>query len=404
MARASPSTPTPDAWNEFGLRFRSKDRKHGEPFPLPRLSKSAAGGSGSSQALKRRVDGAVKVLNDLASASFDTAPCSLPLTQSQTWIMDDVWRRIAQFGERPPDLDEDEALRELASRANLYTGEAAHLADFDMDKIKILRRRRPVLPAYDLLPPHGQVYLDYFAELIEKTSTELASDLEHEDPIEPYWDPRLKRDKDLRFRFYQSLDAAGLLTFRRRRKARVGFFVVHKKDGMQRLIVDARQANQCHRRPPTTRLATAAGMAELDFIGEEMSGCGPVSGACLGPSMAAGDVGDCFYNFSVDCLSSWFCTDDVGTVRDLRGMGFNVDKIYDDVMQEYVELGRMSVSSLPFAACVWAGAGLFGWPMRSWLTSPPWAANWDQSTSSVTKARRRRWGRQGQQWGSMWTM
>ncbi|CAE7263778.1 unnamed protein product [Symbiodinium sp. CCMP2592] len=230
----------------------AKDRKHGEPFPLPRLSKWRSVGSDPVQALKRRVDGAFKVLNDLASAPFDTAPCSLPLTQSQTWMMNDVMRRVAAFGEPPPGIDEETAIRDLAAKANLYMEEAAHLADCDMDKIKVLHRRRPVLPAHGLLPPHARVYLDHFAELIEKSPGELEMEAETSDPIEPYWDPRLRNDKALRLKFYHALQDAGLLTFRRRRKARVGFFVVRKKDGMQRLIVDARQSNQRHRRPPTT--------------------------------------------------------------------------------------------------------------------------------------------------------
>ena len=318
-----------------GLRIRTGNMKHGEPFPLPRLSRRSSVGSGPVQALKRRVDGAIKVLNDLASAPFDTAPCDIPLTQSQTWMMNDVTRRVATFGEPPSGIDEETAIRELAAKANLYMEEAAHLANFDMDKIKVLHRRRPVLPAHGLLPPHARVYLDHFAELIEKSPGELEAETEVNDPIEPYWDPRLKRDKGLRFKFYHALQEAGLLTFRRRRKARVGFFVVRKKDGMQRLIVDARQSNQQHRRPPTTSLATAAGMIDVDFGDLVGSGCGPVSEARL-PSMAAGDVGDCFYNFSLDMVSSWFCTDDVETAGNLRRMGFDVDTIFDDATQGYI--------------------------------------------------------------------
>eukprot|EP00974_Lingulodinium_polyedra_P054490 5239876-Lingulodinium_polyedra.AAC.1 len=33
----------------------------------------------------------------------------------------------------------------------------------------------------------------------------------------------------------------------------------------QRLIVDARMANACHRAPPVAQLASAGGMAELDL-------------------------------------------------------------------------------------------------------------------------------------------
>ena len=88
-----------------------------------------------------------------------------------------------------------------------------------------------------------------------------------------------------------------LLDFRRRRKARVGIFTVRKKDGAQRLILDARQANACHRAPPTTRLSTPASLAALDLSAQTLIADG--FGSILGedaPIVTAesGDVGDCF--------------------------------------------------------------------------------------------------------------
>ena len=65
------------------------------------------------------------------------------------------------------------AIRDLSTRGNLYSGEAAHLADYDISKIRVLRRRRPVLPAADLLPEHAATYLRHFADLIEKSPSEM---------------------------------------------------------------------------------------------------------------------------------------------------------------------------------------------------------------------------------------
>ena len=349
------------AWNEFGVRFRSKDRKHGEPFPLPRLSRQRRGGEPPSS-LTRRVDASFKTLNDLASAPFDAAAGSLPLTQSQKWIMDDVWRRVAHFGDCPLDLDEQGVISKMASKANLYTGEAAHPAEFDMQRIKILHRRRPVLPAKSLLPEHAAIFLEHFRELIEKSPSELEADMETQETIEPYWDPKLRGNKQLRYKFYQALSEAGLLTFRRRRKGRVGFFVVRKKDGWQRLIVDARVANQNHRRPPTTRLSTASGLADVDFVGEAMDGQGEVMQLQL-PSMAAGDVGDCFYNFSVECMASWFCADDRETVADLKRMGFEVGMIFDDSVQDFVEPSDDEAVFFAFKGMC------MGWSWALWLAN-----------------------------------
>lgn len=45
------------------------------------------------------------------------------------------------------------------------------------------------------------------------------------------------------------LHELGLVSFRRRILCQVGLFVVHKKNGTQRLTVDARQANRVCRLP-----------------------------------------------------------------------------------------------------------------------------------------------------------
>ena len=44
-------------------------------------------------------------------------------------------------------------------------------------------------------------------------------------------------------------------------------FFVAKKDGMLRLVVDCRLANQLHHMPPHTDLATASALSQLDFSG-----------------------------------------------------------------------------------------------------------------------------------------
>ncbi len=305
-----------DAWWRFGIRVRSKDRRHGEPFPLPRWSSQPGGVKDELHELRQRVDQSFKSLNDLASADFSPATTRLPLTSVQEWIMQDVWRRVEALGP-PPSITDEEAVRELTSKANLYSQEAANLVEMDLSKIKILRRKLDVTPAEHLLPPQAAVYLQHFDELIEKSVDEIAADQKELEPITPYWDPSLRDDFGKRMQLYKALDSCQLLTFRKRRKGRVAFFTVKKKDGLQRLIVDAREANSKHRRPPTTSLSTPAGFMDLDFSELDTDGQGEVLQVPAG-SMAAGDVGDCFYNFSVEKLSSWFCTDDRLTVGFLR--------------------------------------------------------------------------------------
>ena len=114
--------------------------------------------------LRRRVDQSVKSLNGLATVPFSAATSDLPLTSVQTWIMDDLWRRVSRHGE-PPQIDSNEALREMANRSNLYGQEAAHLVATDLDKIKILKRRLKTTPVQQLLPPEVACYVKHFKDM-----------------------------------------------------------------------------------------------------------------------------------------------------------------------------------------------------------------------------------------------
>ena len=326
-------------WSEFSDRAPSLGRKHGDPFPLPRLPPGFACEDRGRFRQLRRVDNCLRSLNTLAvanqtAANFDCAP--LPLTSVQTWVMNDVAPRVALYGECPPEITEEAALAELHQRANLYQQEAGQLAPCDLSKVKILNRQLQPHDAWDLAPPEVRGYLDHSDELIVRPLVEQEALRDSGVLNEPYWDPRLRHSKVLRIELYKALHKRQLLTFRARRKARVGFFTVKKKDGMQRLIIDARQANSCHRPPPTTRLGTPAGLCSLDLSDDtlESHGFGGIMGdgdkQNVQVTAEAGDVGDCFYNFAIPSLASWFATDDHFSVEELNDLGFEVSHIYDD--------------------------------------------------------------------------
>ena len=329
-----PVLPAPaDAWPEFNLRVASRYRKHGDPFPLPRLGSTFPSTTPTRLKLLQRADAALRSLNKLAAVpTSPTTSSSLPLTSVQTWMMEDVMRRVSQYGDCPPDISEASALADLGKRAHLYTQEANHLVDTDLEKIKILRRRLQPTDAKSLAPPEARGYLEHFGTLVERTPEELEALRLSSDLVEPYWDPGLRRDRARRLQLYVALHQANLLTFRRRRKARVGFFTVKKKGtDQQRLIIDARQANSCHRPPPSTKLSTPAGMVALDLSPGSLEADG--FGGYFGDSHVSaesGDVGDCFYNFTVPELSAWFCTDDCFDQNELAALGIHVKTIYDD--------------------------------------------------------------------------
>lgn len=285
---------------EFGALHETDGMEHVFLiFPLPRLTWGPRLND-PAQELRQRVDHSLKSLNDLASVpSFpNSANEHLPLTAVQQWAMADIWRRVERHGAQPTEMDEDSALANMLSSTNLYTQKAARLVPTD----RILQRSLQLIPVEKLLPPEAAVYIHHHEDLISKSSVELEAEQESFDPITPYRDPGLKTDFGRRLDLYRALHSAGLLCFRRRRKARVAFFTVSKKDGVQRLLVDARDANQKQRRPPFTRLSTTTAFGELDLDPFAQNGVGEVVEARV-PGMSAGDVGDCFYNFSIEPLS-----------------------------------------------------------------------------------------------------
>eukprot|EP00973_Karenia_brevis_P043831 6070761-Karenia_brevis.AAC.1 len=65
------------------------------------------------------------------------------------------------------------------------------------------------------------------------------------------------------------------------------------------MIVDARQANRSHRKPPKVQLGSVRAMAELDLSEgslQSLGGFGAVSE--IHPTAGDTDVDDSFYNFS----------------------------------------------------------------------------------------------------------
>ena len=324
------------AWmHEFGVEQVSLHRRHGDPFPLPRLREESS--------LRRLVDRACKTLTDLAVGTFvsTTASEEVPMTKVQSWMLSDLRRRISQHGPRPH-MTESEALAEISSGSHLYDkqeGLPSHLAEFDITKIKILQRHiRPSLAA-DLSSSLVRGYLDHFREMIEKPARELESQSFKDALPVPYWDPKLRKSRRQRIALYQGLWRRDLLTFRRREKGRIGVFTVKKKDGWQRLIIDARVPNASHQRPPATRLSTPASLISLDYSPE---------------TMEANGFG--FYNFLVPELASWFSTGDWFSTHQLEELGLLPSTVYDDLLghETPVQEGEMLVPCFAGMAMGWS--------------------------------------------------
>lgn len=342
------SNMAPDLQVEVEDGVVSRDRRHGDPFPLPLLKNSDSFHPGldknsSSLGLhKRLVNEAVKSVNVLASATLnsrkslkhDRSPCpGRGPTFVQQSMLADMQTRIRNFLDHEPTVSDEESLADMLGASHLYDQEASHLASFDASKIKIFTRKLRPMDASELCPPQVKQYIKHHQQFIERSSEDISRGLEESEPIRPYWDPKLRDNRSERIKLYQSLHDSGLLCFRRKRKSVIAYFTVKKKDGWQRLILDCRATNACHRPPPSTRLATPACFAGIDMTDESMLRAG--FGGFMGEGGIQargneGDVGDCFYNFSIPSLASWFATKDQFTTFELDRYGMNPDFIYDD--------------------------------------------------------------------------
>lgn len=229
--------------------------------------------------------------------------------------MDDLARRVQAMGTCPGDLTEDLAVKELGKGASLYdqAAENYNLAEFDINKVKILKRKLDPAMAREFAPPEIQGFLDNFDMLIQHPVDELSALATSGTLVEPYWDPKLKRSLAKRKQLYKVLYGSNLLTFVRRRKARIGFFTVRKKNSWIRLILDARQSNACHRTPSQAKLGTPAGLASIDLSHRtlESRGFSFMDSKNGLPTTMTGNVGGYFYNFVIPAASEWFCTDNI---------------------------------------------------------------------------------------------
>ncbi|CAK0875323.1 unnamed protein product [Prorocentrum cordatum] len=252
-----------------------------------------------------------------ALEASDPFPLHLLPTAVQCWMLQNVARRVEAYGDCPTDLTEESSLAEILDSRGHYGMGPKNLASFDFDKVKILHRGV------------------HASDLIERDEAEVEKDRAEGQGFSPYWDPALRRSRDLRKLLYQRLSQQGHLTWRRRLKGRAGIFVVKKKDGLQRLIIDARAANRAHRPPPTTRLGSSRCMADLGLSDPRLkaSGFGGLgSGSAAGPAGLEGDVGGCFYNFTIPELASWFGFEGRFDTAELDDVGCRPATVWDDAV------------------------------------------------------------------------
>jgi hypothetical protein len=277
-----------------------------------------------------------------------------PLTVVQDCAVRDIISAVRAAGAPPCGMTDETALSEMLASKTAYSAEPANLAPFSLDKLKVVHTRLRPQPLEHLLPEHAKVLLKDFTSYIERTAPDIAdrqNDLNMK-PIKPYWDPVLRSCRKQRLQFIKILVQTGLIGFRKAIKSKVGIFFVKKKDPkFIRMIIDARLTNWCHRRPPVTRLGAGSCYVDLDLSDEALfdtvTGVGALpstdfTGGHMHDETSTGgfgneaDVQDCFYNYSMPSLASWFGIDEPLTVLEWRSVGISIQSYFDDNLQKEV--------------------------------------------------------------------
>ncbi|CAK0906705.1 unnamed protein product, partial [Prorocentrum cordatum] len=272
-----------------------------------------------------------------------------------------VRRRIAAFGDRPADLDGAGALQELLRTRDVYGGlDASTTAvDFDSSRLNILRKEHFSTPLDDVAPQCVRDVLDNFDTTVVRPLSELPED---EPLVQPCWDPQLDpRRRGARpalVAFLRALALRGLVGARARRKACISAFFVRKKNGDQRMVLDARQANELQRLPPKTALASGEALAAINLVDATDLGPDDLDIVTTGGDLVAGsvDLQDGFYQFRHPAWGSWMCFDIEMDAGELW-----VTQLYDEELGRYIDIGPDSRVWPRFEALP------MGWSRALWI-------------------------------------
>ena len=150
-------------------------------------------------------------------------------------------------------MDGHEALGALLSRQG-YVGESAALAPMDVNLLSLPGPGHVPRSLEELLGEDGAALSKALVgKLLPREKA--AQNINESKVRRPYCDPGF-RDRRRYVAFVERLMACGLVRFVRKARCEVGAFVVWKKGVRQRLILDARFANEWFQEAADVRLAT----------------------------------------------------------------------------------------------------------------------------------------------------
>lgn len=307
--------PCPDSF--FDARdFPTGPRvRHGDllPLPMPKddffrgaVAELRSRRSRQRVAIRRSVqagmEDTVRALNQLAGFDDERSWPSRILNQAQSAAMTRIRRSHVQ---RPPPVlqesDHEALMQLLKSKGASGYGDMpegpGQLASFCREKLSLPRDQNPPVALSAVLPDVECERLKHFESKMMLSSEEMAAVQEKGFHGDCYLDPQLANNPRKYHQFIADLYSAKLINFTVNPRVQVGAFVVTKKGGKQRLIIDARRTNKLFQKPPTTVLGSVDAMSRLEVEDEDTH-----------VFMAQEDVKDYFYRLSIDRqLGEYFC-------------------------------------------------------------------------------------------------
>ncbi|CAK0826564.1 unnamed protein product [Prorocentrum cordatum] len=234
-------------------------------------------------------------LNELDRGSADPHPQGQRASAGQERSLGMIQAAVAELGRPPADLTRQGALAGLLAKRS-YTGEKVSAARLDISLLSLPAGGDGPRALTTLLGDEGPMVVDAFLKDKVLPPSEAAARVAESALKRPYYDPSLQGRPRRYARLLVALDGAGMLEWRRRGSPRVGLFTVWKKNGKQRLIVDARLSNLCFASPDPVDLATGGSFASLEVD--------PGPPVCL----AQVDIQDAFYHLLLPPeLVPFFC-------------------------------------------------------------------------------------------------
>ena len=345
MALATPSSwrgewrhgtaSTPDSF--LGAKQFSYEPwgRFGDLFPLPLPGDHGYGGAtrdlhsrrAQQRVLRRRKilqreEESIRALNQLAGFEKESEWPLFPKNMAQVESLKRV--HLAHVGRAPPVLQEgcQAALQQLlkkkaSSGYDEVPDGPGQLASYVRDRLSLPRGQGTPIELEELLPAKERDQLRDFAEHMLLSPEEMAAVQERGFENDCYYDPQLSNDPNHYHAFISDLHSCNLIRYTTSPRVQVGAFVVTKKQGKQRLIIDARRANKLFRTPPSTILGSVDSWSRLEV--EEHHEI----------FLAQEDVKDYFYRLGIgEELSRFFALPEIDPIKLKRHLGYIPEELH----------------------------------------------------------------------------